>query len=194
MPDTRVIVKAHEDHVLQRTALLHLFRKQRGERKTADGYMIPLTTNHDIAQITAWWNHEYKRSRASLDWYKDSDKQRWARALTRIQRELQGADPDARYASNEWFWNRAILKLSILLQVAKTKPSPTQLMIESFKETIQERAEDADKIARKAGAAVEKVAEVTSGAWSGLKIAAIVGGGLLGTAIVLPPIIRAFRN
>lgn len=189
-----VIIQAHEDHVLQRTALLHLYRRERGERKTSDDYMIPLTTNRDVSQLAKWWHGEYKRSRASKDWYKDSDKQRWEQAHEKVTRDVKGADPDAQYPDNEWFWNKAMLKLAILLQVAKTRPSPTQLMIESFKETIAERVDDADDVVSTAGKAVETVAEAGSRTWSSVKIAAIVVGGLIGTAIVVPPIIRAFRD
>ena len=189
-----IIVKAHEDHVLQHTALLKLFRAKRGTFKTEKGYSTPLASNGDARQLLEWWDAEFKRSRANRDWYKDGDKEQWKRDRERIAEELRDADPAALYRDNDWLWNRAFLKLAILLQVAKSRPSPTQLFVESVKETIRERVDDADNAASTAGKVIDAAAHAGERAWNGLKIAGLVAAGLIGAAVVLPPIIRAFRD
>ena len=190
----KIIIKSHDDHVDQRTAQLRYLRRKRGEFKTTAGYMVPKTTYADIAQMLAYWDGEFKNSRAAKDWYKDADKRQWLQHRKAIAADLEDADPDAVYARNEFFWNRAILKLAILLQVAKTRPSPTQMFIEAVKETVVERVQDADQAIEKAGKVAENVAEAGDRAWSTLKIAGIVAASVAGAAILLPPIIRAVRD
>ena len=201
----KVTIEPGEDHVLHRTKLLRFYRKERGEFKNPAGYRTPLTTYDDIRENTAWWNGEYKRARKKRPWHKDPAQKLWEKARAKILRQLESADKDATYPDNDWFWNHVLLKLSIYLEVAKTTPSPTELLIESFKETIGERIEDASDfldsagdaagdLAQVAADAAEAVAEAGERAWSGLKIAAIVGGSLIGAAIVVPPVVRAFRN
>lgn len=192
--DIRVVVRAQEDHVLQRTALLKHFRRVRGERKTAKGYWIANATNGDIAALVKYYDGEYRRSKVSQSWYKDADKRQWLRDREAIANDLNGADPNALYPRNEWFWNRVLLKLSILLQVAKTRPSPTELFFESVRETLDERAQDIDEAIETTATTIDEIAETGDRLWSGLKIAGIVAAGLLGAAIVLPPVIRAFKD
>ena len=190
----KIIIKPHDDHVDQRTALLRYLRRKRGEFKTKAGYMVPRTTNADISQLLAYWDGEYKNSRAAKDWYKDGDKRQWLRDREAIAADLEGREPDAEYARNEFFWNRAILKLAILLQVSKTRPSPTQMFVEALRETVAERVQDADQAIDTAGKVAENVAEAGGRAWSTLKIAGVVAASVAGAAIVLPPVIRAFRD
>ena len=204
MPD-KITIDAEKDHVLHRTALLRFYRKERGETKTRKGYMIPLTTRRDIVQLVKWWDAEYRRARARKRWHKDPIHDLWKRAKQRISRDIQGADPEAVYPGNEWFWNIVLLKLAIHLEVLKTSPSPTELMIESLRETVEERLDDAKDLFDNAGETVidffdaagdaaGALADMGERAWSGIKVAAIVGGSLVGAAIVLPPVVRAFRN
>ena len=61
-------------------------------------------------------------------------------------------------------------------------------------ETVTERVEDADTAIEKAGDAAKTVTEAGERAWSTLKIAGIVAASVAGAAIMLPPIIRAFRD
>ena len=190
----KIIIKPHDDHVLQRIAQLRYLRRKRGEFKTKAGYMVAKTTNGDISQMFKYWDGEYEDSRASEGWYKDGDKRQWLVDRKAIAADLEGADPAALYRRNEWFWNQAILKLSILLQVAKSRPSPTEMFIEAVKETVTERIKDADTAIEKAGNAAKSVTEAGERAWSTLKIAGIVAASVAGAAIVLPPIIRAFRD
>jgi hypothetical protein len=199
------IIRTHEDHVMHRVSLLRFYRKERGTFRNKTGNRVPKTTNRDVAQLTKWWDEEFKRSRANAGWYKTTNKTIWKEARIKIANDLKRAEPDAEYKDNDWFWYHAMIKLAILLSVAKSRPSPTELFVEALKETVDERIEDADRIidgasdavnkaASAAGKAVETVTEAGERAWSGLKIAGIVGAGLLGAAFVLPPIIRAFRD
>ena len=187
-------IPAHDDHVLQRTAILKLLREERGEVKTDKGYWIPKSPNSDIMQVTEHLDHEFGRSRVSASWYKDADKDQWLRDRAKIARHLQGADPKALYPHGDWFWNRAMLKLAILLQVAKTRPSPTELFLESLEETIHERLSDTDQLIDNAGETISEVADAGEKWWSGLKTAGLIAAGLIGVAVVVPPIIRAFRD
>ena len=194
----KVLLKAHKDHVHHRTGLMRFYRKERGEDKTPDGYQIPRTLNRDVAQLTKWWDAEYRRARKEKPWHRDSDQRLWEQARQKIARLLDGADPDALFRENPWFWNKAILKLAIYLEVLKTSPSPTQLLIESFKETITDRVDDARELIDGAGRVVDDIAdtitEAGERAMSGIKLAVIVGGSVLGAAIVLPPVVRAIRK
>ena len=162
-------------------------------------------TNDDILQMTEWWNTEYQKARKAKPWNVDPAQSQWEKAVERVERDTRGADPDAQYNDNHWFWNTALLKLAIYLQAEKSKPSPMSLFIEAFEETVDERVQDARTLIQDAGevandaiTSVSKAAEAISSAgetaWSGLKTAAIIGGGLLGAAIVVPPLIRAMRD
>ena len=198
-------VKAHKNHVDHRTALLRFYRKQRGQRKTRKGYWVPRTLYRDIEQLLKWWDAEYRRARKRKPWHTDADQKLWELARQKLLRDLEGADLDAVYPDNAWFWNHALLKLAIYLEVLKTSPSPTQLLIDSVKETITERVQDAQNFIDNAGDAVENIADAAAKAadavvdageraWSGIKIAAVVGGCAIGAAIVVPPVVRAFRK
>lgn len=201
----KVIIEPKKDHVLHRTSLLEFYRKERGEFKNPAGYRTPLTTYDDIRENTAWWDREYTRARNKRPWHKDPAQKLWENARAKIQRDMRGADSSKTYPHNDWFWNHVLLKLSIYLEVAKTTPSPTELLIESFKETIGDRIQDASEFLDGAGDVAGDIADAAADAagavvkageqaFSGLKIAAIVGASLLGAAIVVPPVVRAFRN
>ena len=93
--------------------------------------------------------------------------------------------------------------------MANSRPNPTQmliefippqLLIESLKETIREYAAEVADVAP-----MDDVADIDSNIFRalaiivttggrGVKIAALVAAGLIGAAVVLPPIIRAFRD
>ncbi len=202
---SKITIKAQKDHVLHRTALLRFFGKERGEFKNPAGYRTPLTTYADIREISGYWDGEYQRARKSKPWHKDPAQKLWENAKSKIARELRDADETKTYPYNDWFWNHVLLKLSIYLEVAKTTPSPTDLLIESFQETIGDRIKDASEFIHDAGNlagdvgkvakdAADAIAEAGERAWSGIKIAAIVGGSLLGAAIVVPPVVRAIRK
>ena len=193
MADTP-IAKVYENHVDQLKALREQFIKERGSFKTRDGHTVAKTTNHDVQQLLRWWHLEYIRARARRPGYKDPAQRIWEEHVKRINADLQGADPDALYRDNHWFWNTAILKLAIYLQGQKSTPSAMSIFWESLTETIEERASDVGKVIETAANAAEAISTVGERAWSGIKIAAIVGGSLIGVAIVAPPIIRAFRT
>lgn len=200
-----VNIAAADNYVDHRTALLRFYRKERGETKTEDGYRIPLTTHHDVDQLVTWWNREYIKALANSPWHRDPAQQIWEDAKSKIASDAKEAKPDAVYPDNAWFWNNALLKFAIYLQGAKTRPSSTDLLIESFQESIGDRIDDVGDIVvgvgKKVGDVVDVVGDAAGAvvdagqsAWTGLKIAAIVGVSVAGAAIVLPPVIRAFRD
>lgn len=202
----KVIIRGHKRHNDHFNALARFYNKERGsDQGKKDSRLVPRTTNRDVRELATWWNREYKRGRKSKPWHRHEAQERWEQDLRRIERDLEGAKPDQLYRDNAWFWYSALIKLAIYLTVLKTIPSPTELFIEALKETVEERVEDAHELiqgagkaasdaVKAAGKAAEAVADAGSRAWSGMKIAAIIGGSLLGAAVILPPVIRAFRE
>ena len=98
-------------------------------------------------------------------------------------------------------------KLAMHLDALHTdiRPSKTELILESIQEAIDDRIEDVSDLMGKAGNAASSVATFADDAvsavgkagdklWSNIKIVTYVGLGVIGTAIVLPPVIRAVRS
>ena len=67
-------------------------------------------------------------------------------------------------------------------------------IIEAVGETIEEAGGKAGRLITTVTDTAETIADIGERAVSGLKIVAIVGGSLIGVAIVVPPIVRAFRE
>lgn len=199
-------IKDHSDHVETLSATRGNAGAIRGTRKTQDGYIVPETTFNDVWQLARWWHGEIIRAIEARPLDDDPARQAWFKAFKRIRDETNGAaDRDAVYPANHWFWNRALLKLAIYLQSQKSKPSAMSIFIDSVEEAVDDRVKDVHDVIQGASdaasevistvtKAAEAVSEVGERTWSGIKTAAIVGGGLVGAAIIVPPIIRAIRD
>lgn len=201
----KIEIKAHDDHIDTLTDLRKNAAKVCGTTKSPEGYAVPDTTANHVEQFGRWFHSEYTRARLAKPWNKDPAQGQWEANYKRIIATTKNADPDALYPHNHWFWNTALLKLAIYLQAEKTKPSPMDIFMESLEESVDDRVqnvrdfiEGAGEVASDAVSAVSRAAEAVSEAgdraWSGIKIAAIVGASLVGAAIIVPPIIRARRD
>ena len=199
-------IPAHDDHVDTLSATRKAAAKIRGTSKSKDGYSVPKTTYDDVWQLAKWWHGEIIRAIKARPLDDDPAREAWIKAYNRVRAEAEEpADPDAVYPANHWFWNRALLKLAIYLQSQKGKPTAMSLFIDSLEETVDDRITDVRDVIQGAGEvagdaisavsrAAEAVSEVGERTWSGIKTAAIIGGGLIGAAIIVPPIIRAIRD
>lgn len=124
----------------------------------------------------------------------DSDKasrKRWHKARIAIEKELKGADRGARYSRNEWFWEEATSGVARYLEARKAIPSDTDLIFESVEETVEEHVETVKQVAKDAADVVVEAGERT---FSVLKTGAFIAAGIAAAAIVIPPVIRAFRK
>ena len=184
--------------------MLKIYRKERGNVVHPSGSHVPQTTYGDVRQTTLWWHKEYlshlRRRRHS-----HPTDALWQAAIARITNDMQGADPKALYPDNKWFWFTPIKKLARHLEEERATPTRLELIIESIDEAVDDRIDDVASVLDSAGDAagavastvedaVDAVVETGEKVWSGVKIAAIVGVSLIGAAIVLPPIVRAFRD
>ncbi len=189
-----LVLKAQGDHVLQWIALKRLYMAKRGSDPNRFGKAIPRTTNADIAEITQWWQKEFLYALVRDPFANDSDtasRKRWSVAKATIDKELDSADPNAVYARNPWFWDKATSGVALYLEARKAIPSDSELIVESLKETVVEHAETVKKVAKGAADVITEAGERT---YSVLKTGAFIAAGVLGAAIVLPPVIRAFRD
>jgi hypothetical protein len=194
------LIKLHAqtDHVIQWAKLKRLYKQKRGHDTGKNNKPIPRTTNGDIGKLTQWWHAEFMRGILRNPWASKPDAKRWIEDKNKIERDIKGADPAAVYRDNEWFWQEATRRISKHLESAKAVPSPTELLLDSFKETIADRAKDLSKGALGAVDAVSDAADAITDAGkravSMLKTGAIIAASVLGAAIVVPPVIRAMRK
>lgn len=184
-------IRSQRDHVIQWTKLKRLYVSKRGSDPGKNRKQIPRTTNADIAELTTWWHKEFVRGVGRNPRGNKADQQRWVAAKKKIERDLEDTDPAALYPHNEWFWQEATARVSIFLEAAKAVPTAAELLFESFEESIDDRIDDAKDLAAKA---TDTITEAGKGALSVLKTGALITAGVVGAAIVVPPVIRAIRK
>ena len=176
---------------------LRKYRKVRGN--------VPQTTYDDVDQQLRYWNREYRRSRFSRPFHTHPIHRVFDDAFAKINQQMKTADRDAVYPENAWFWFDVIQKLALHLDELNSTPTKTEMLMESIQEAIDDRIEDAGELFDSAGSAAGKVASMASDAvdavaetgeriWSGVKTIAFIGLGLVGAAIIVPPVIRAMRD
>ncbi len=190
----KITVTARGDHVQHWAAIKRIYIKKRGSDAGKSGKAIPRTTNGDVAKLARWWNIEARREVMRTMFANDrspSSLKQWSNAISEINKYVANADKAALYPKNEWFWDTATLRLAIYLESRKAIPTSTDLMIESLTETLADHADTARTVAR---GATDALAGAGKGLLSTVKTGALILGGLVGAAIVLPPIIRAFRD
>ncbi len=190
MASEKLSVEAKGDHVAQWTELREQFEKKRGFDEGRNRKKIPRTTNADVKQLANFWHRELLRAIVSNPFPRDKDKAsraRWLHSKAQIDYELKNAKPDEIYARNEWFWQEATTRLALYLQGLKAIPSSTTMIVDSVFEVIEEGADAAQQL-------VKDVAEVGDRALHKLKIGTIIAASVVGAAVILPPVIRAFRK
>lgn len=179
-------IPARSDHVLQWAALKRLYVTQRGSDAGRNRKAIPRTTNGDIAQLSQWWHDEFSRQLLLHPKPLDRDlasRKRWKDSKRTIDRQLRDADPKALYPQNEWFWQEASKRLAIYLESRKAVPNRADLMVDSLAETVQEHAQTAKDLARRAAEAAPSIG-------SAVKTGALLIGGLVAAVLV----VRALRD
>jgi len=180
-------IPAKSDHVRQWAALKRLYVEQRGSDAGRNRKAIPRTTNGDISQLSQYWNDELSRQILLNPRALDSDlasRKRWKASKRKIDQQLRGADPNAVYSQNEWFWQEASKRLAIYLESRKAVPGRADLVVDSITETVKEHAEAVKDVARRA------VEAAAPGIGSALKTGALVIGGLVAAVLI----VRALRD
>jgi len=214
--DEHVFLKPKSNHSQQWIALKKLYMSRRGSDAGANRKAIPRTTNGDVVQIARYWDGEYKRAigrRPKVAAEGKNKRDKWLADKQRIDSLLAGRESAALFAENEWFWERATHHVAMFLQARKSAPTETELFVDALTERTREvagaLADAAHNIGGKAADVAEDAAEavgdaaksagkavlgVGSGVVSMLKTGALIAAGIVGAAIVLPPVIRSFRD
>jgi len=97
--------------------------------------------------------------------------------------QVRGADPAAIFSENEWFWKEATYRAASYLDALAFVPTHFELITESVTETIKEHKER-----------IKDALDKTDDLLSMVKKGALILAGVIGAAIVIPPVIRAFRD
>lgn len=168
------------DAVRQWLETKRAYEELRGVRRAANHKWVPRTQIRDIEAIAAQWSKELGKVKPRSE-HERSDHKRWAQCIATVERLSTGKRPQAPYpaAENEAFWQDCTRGLAIYLESRKVVPSKWELAWEVMREIPSAPG----RIAREAGDSV----------WGAVKFAALLGAGVVGAAIVLPPVIRAFR-
>lgn len=187
-----ITLKAKTDHIQQLVELLQLFTAKRGSDAGHNNKAVPRTTYGDVVVLAKWWDNEFKRALLRLGLAGSNDKSKasrkeWMNTKKLIDEQAEDADPNALYPDNQWFWQQATKRLAIYLESLKVVPTDTELMLEAIGETLAEHAQAAKDLAKDA-------ADAAGSPLAWLKTAAYIAGGVAGAALLLPPIIRAFRD
>lgn len=165
------------------TELKERFKGLRGEDRGANKKPIPRTTVADVKLLATRWSTELMKVRAENDSDR-SEHSRWAQCLDEVREKSKGLDGKAIYPGNEHFWQKCTLRVAIYLESRKVRPSRWTLIRESVGEAIAE-------VPTVAGRATKATAEVAA---SLIRDPAKFAAVLLGGAILIPPLIRAFRR
>ena len=187
----KINVKAKNDHVLQWAEFKRLYVADRGSDAGQNRKAIPRTTFGDIAQLAKYWHNEYLRELLRNPSARDkspASRKRWLAAKRKIDEQLRSAAKSSQYPENEWFWQVATRRLAIYLESRKAIPSRTELLIESLRETVEEHAETAKKLAKRA---VDAAGGETL---SNLKTGVLIVGSLAAAALAIPLIVRALKD
>ena len=153
---------------------------------------IPRTTFGDVAQLAKYWHNELfarrlLRNPSARD-KSPASRKCWLTAKRKIDEQLRSAATSSLYPENEWFWQVATRRLAIYLESRKAIPSRTELLIDSVRETVEEHAEMAKNLAKRA---VEAAGGETL---SNLRTGVLIVGSLAAAALAIPLIVRALKD
>jgi hypothetical protein len=201
----RLSIKDYTRFVDHWGEFLRVYRQERGQVIDETKSRIPKTTYDDVNQQVTWWQTEYQRSCKGK--HDHPIHPIFEGAVAKVRAQMQDAKPSALYPENKWLWFSVLMKFAIHLDELHTNitPSKTDLILESIQEAIDDRIEDVSDLVDRAGSAASDVASFAGNAvnavgkageslWSSVKIVTYVGLGVIGTAIVVPPVIRAVRS
>ena len=173
----QVFIKPHANPVNQYIHMKRLYRQRRGPDSGPDKG-VPATTYSDVDHLAKYWHGLFVRSERENYFLAHRDiasRRRWSAAKAKIDRQLAGADANALYPENQWFWGETF-RVAAHLRTMKTTPTKFELLVESFDEAIEERKQQIAKAAKTAVAVGDK-------AVGAVKTGAIVVGGLLALGV-----------
>lgn len=201
----RLSIKDYTRFVDHMGEFLRVYKTERGQEVDETGSRIPKTTYDDVDQLVTWWQTEYERSCKGK--HDHPIHPIFEGAVTKVRTQMKGANRSALYPENKWLWFSVLMKLALHLDElhSNVTPSKTDLILESLQEAIDDRIDDVSDLMDRAGSAASSVASFAGNAvsavgkagdqlWSNVKLVTYVGLGVIGTAIVLPPVIRAARS
>jgi|GEM_PF-3491821 len=148
-----------------------------GPNRTA----IPKTSHADVLQLATLWTRELGKVTPRSP-FEGTEHERWKACADQVEERGDKDKGSEVYPDNQRFWE-CTKRLAIYLQSRKVVPSRWQLVTESVTEAI---AEVPQVVGRASRAAAETAAGVLA---DPARLAAV----LLGAAVLLPPIVRAWR-
>lgn len=185
-----VVFAQHADAVTRWLKLKEFYVNQRGGSAIDGQRVVPNTTNADVLQLATHWSREVAKV-SPRDAHDRSDHERWKACMDTIKQTADASRPDAVYAKNVEFWQQCSRRLAIYLNARKAVPSRWQMFKEAVVETIA-------GVPSAVGSATQTTAGLVTGAAGGVAKAfadpAKAALFVVGTAILLPPIIRAVRK
>ena len=146
------------------------------------GGAVPRTTHADILQLTTSWTRELGKVEPR-DEFETTEHDRWKTCAAEVARQYDRTKSNEVYPGNERFWQECSRRVAIYLQARKVVPSRWQLFTEAVTEAI---ADVPEVVSRASKAAAEAAAGLLA---DPARFAAV----LLGAAVLLPPVIRAWR-
>ncbi len=172
-----------KDAVKQWVDLKHQYIALRGSKPGNNRKAIPKTTHHDVMQIVTAWSRELRKvtPRSSSEW---GEHARWTACMARVAKRYDAKKPNAEYPDNEDIWQNCTKRLAVYLQSRKIVPSKWQLLKEAVFEAVAEVPNTLGHATR----------ELASGAAGLLAEPGKLAALLLGGAILIPPLVRAFRK
>jgi hypothetical protein len=171
------------DAVKQWLELKQRYATLRGVKEGKNRKQIPKTTHSDVLQLCTAWSRELRKVEPRSD-HERSEHGRWMNCTERVATIYDSANPSAEYPENEAFWQECTSRLAVYLESRKVVPSKWQLFLDAVVEAVAELPETIGHAGR----------EVASGAARLIQEPAKLAALLLGAAILLPPVIRAFRK
>ena len=183
-------------------ALYKHFMKVRGaDPGTKTGTHEPATTNLDVMQLAARWTKPVLKTGTDHD----TDRVRrkaWLACVTAVhnQADVQHR-PNELYPDNKAFWG-CMRKTSIWLDARQFRPDKWDLVWDSLDEAVRGLPGTLSSVASAGGRAAGDVADTTGSAAKaiGRGVADFLGepirlvAVLVGGAILIPPVVRAFRD
>lgn len=171
------------DAVAQWVELKETYVKLRGFTVGKNRKAIPKTTHADVMQLATAWTNELKKVSPRAD-YERTEHELWKKCTEKVASLYDKDNPSAEYPDNEQFWQVCTSRLAIYLNARKVVPSKWELFVESVVEAVAE-----------VPATVGRATKATAGAAARvIKDPAKLAALMLGAAILLPPVIRAFRK
>jgi hypothetical protein len=169
-----------QDAVKQWVELKQAYLALRGAKEGKNHKPVPRTTHHDVMQIATAWTRELRKVEPRND-HERTEHGRWKSCADQVAARYNKQTPGAEYPENERFWQECTARLAVYLEGRKIVPSSWELLVESVFEAIAEVPATIGRAGR----------EVASGASSLLEQPGKLAAVLIGSVIVLPPLVRA---